>query len=108
MFFIPISRWAIAPVFKLLDIRREPGLSPFGYQFVSLKDSCRNPDAFLLLGNGSRFLRDPCFAKTRFESSIAEVVCLIAKITFEPNQLNGSMRHVRTPPRKRAIGPVVS
>ena len=27
MFFIPISRWAIAPVFRLLDIRREPGLS---------------------------------------------------------------------------------
>ena len=27
MFFIPISRWAIAPVFQLLDSRREPGLS---------------------------------------------------------------------------------
>jgi hypothetical protein len=25
-FFNPISRWAIAPVFQLLDIRREPGL----------------------------------------------------------------------------------
>jgi hypothetical protein len=38
MFFNPSSRWAIAPVFQLLDIRREPGLSPFGYQFVSLED----------------------------------------------------------------------
>jgi len=41
MFFIPISRWAIAPVFPLLDNRREPGLSPVGYQFVSLEDSYR-------------------------------------------------------------------
>ncbi|MCY2977130.1 MAG: hypothetical protein NTU79_00460 [Planctomycetota bacterium] len=38
MFFIPISRWALAPVFQLLDMRREPGLLPFGYQFVSLED----------------------------------------------------------------------
>ena len=35
---MPISRWALAPVFQLLDIRREPGLSPFGYQFVSIED----------------------------------------------------------------------
>ena len=41
MFFNPISRWAIAPVFQLLDIRREPGLSPFGTQFVSIEDSYR-------------------------------------------------------------------
>jgi len=41
LFFNPISRWALAPVFQLLDIRREPGLSPFGYQFVSLEDSYR-------------------------------------------------------------------
>jgi len=39
--FHAISRWALAPVFQLLDIRREPGLSPFGYQFVSLEDTCR-------------------------------------------------------------------
>jgi hypothetical protein len=30
-----------SPVFHLLDIRREPGLMPFGYQFVSLEDSFR-------------------------------------------------------------------
>ncbi len=24
------SRWALAPVFQLLDIRREPGLAPIG------------------------------------------------------------------------------
>jgi hypothetical protein len=36
-----MSRWAIAPVFQLLDIRREPGLSPFGTQFISLEDSYR-------------------------------------------------------------------
>jgi hypothetical protein len=36
-----MSRWAIAPVFQLLDIRREPGLSPVGYQFVSREDSYR-------------------------------------------------------------------
>ena len=41
MFFNPISRWAIAPVFQLLDIRREPGLSPNGTQFVSIEDSYR-------------------------------------------------------------------
>ena len=41
MFFNPISRWEIAPVFQLLDIRREPGLSPFGYPFVSREDSYR-------------------------------------------------------------------
>ncbi len=41
LFFNPISRWAIAPVFQLLDIRREPGLSPNGCQFVSLEDSTR-------------------------------------------------------------------
>ena len=41
-FWIPtISRWAPAPVFQLIDIRREPGLSPFGYQFVSLEDLYR-------------------------------------------------------------------
>ncbi len=34
-----MSRWAIAPVFQLFDIRREPGLSPVGYQFVSREDS---------------------------------------------------------------------
>ncbi len=31
-FFIPISRWAIATVVQLLDIRREPGPSPVGYR----------------------------------------------------------------------------
>jgi hypothetical protein len=49
MFFIRISRWAIAPVFQLLDIRREPGLSPFGYQFVSLEDSYRIAQKWSLL-----------------------------------------------------------
>ncbi|MCY2981712.1 MAG: hypothetical protein NTU79_23880 [Planctomycetota bacterium] len=39
LFFNPMSRWALAPVFQLLDIRREPGLSPFGTQLVSLEDS---------------------------------------------------------------------
>jgi len=38
LFFNPMSRWAIAPVFQLHDIRREPGLSPFGYPLVSLED----------------------------------------------------------------------
>jgi hypothetical protein len=41
LFFNPMSRWALAPVFQLLDIRREPGLLPFGTQFVSLEDSTR-------------------------------------------------------------------
>jgi len=49
MFFIPISRWAIAPVLQLLDIRREPGLSPFGFQFVSLEDSYRCATRLLLV-----------------------------------------------------------
>ena len=42
-FHVPstFSRWAIAPVFELIDIRREPGLSPFATQFVSLEDSYR-------------------------------------------------------------------
>jgi hypothetical protein len=46
MFFIPISRWAIAPVFQLLDVRREPGLSPVGYQFVSLGKQKRDAAQF--------------------------------------------------------------
>jgi hypothetical protein len=41
LFLNPMSRWALAPVFQLLDIRREPGLLPFGTQFVSLEDSDR-------------------------------------------------------------------
>jgi hypothetical protein len=41
LFFNPMSRWALAPVFQLLDIRREPGLLPFGTQFVSLEVSDR-------------------------------------------------------------------
>jgi hypothetical protein len=44
--FMPISRWAITPVFQLLDIRREPGLSPFGYPFVSLEDSSDVPSNY--------------------------------------------------------------
>jgi len=43
MFFNPISRWALAalaPVFQLLDIRREPGLAPNGTHFdVASADS---------------------------------------------------------------------
>ena len=34
-----MSRWVLAPVFQLLGIRREPGLAPFGTQFVSREDS---------------------------------------------------------------------
>jgi hypothetical protein len=59
-----ISRWAIALVFQLLDIRREPGLSPFGYQFVSLNDimpMCllRDSDSDLLGSTAHGFVVQP-------------------------------------------------
>jgi len=64
MLFNPISRWAIAPVFQLLDIRREPGLSPNGYPFVSLKDilpMCllRDSDSDLLGSTAHVFVVQP-------------------------------------------------
>jgi len=67
LFFIPTSRWAIAPVFQLLDICREPGLSPVGYPFVSLEDAYRCAYAAFARASSNRCI---IVSQARMTSSI--------------------------------------